>query len=356
MADQDTTSSRRIVQLDGLRAIAVLMVFLGHAFRSRLLWTGVDLFFILSGFLITGILLEQRGKKRWRGYLASFYERRARRILPPYLLFLVLTSMLFGIGWLRRWYLFLFLMNTAPFWSVAKPYYFGLLWTLAIEEQFYLVWPLAVYLLDEVALAWLAGSIVLAAPALRWIATAFFPGHWSIYTSTPFRMDLLAAGALIAIAWRHRRSAVERLGRYGPVLAGLAAAPLLWLSRFSWFQPGTDTVLVNVWLYELSLIGYVGVMGWALSGSAVGALKLRPLVYVGRISYSLYLVHPTALAIVRRHYLHHYTLTAAIALALSFVYAGLSWRFLERPLLQRRRQEAPPGTKSGSIPLGAPTL
>src|SRR5579859_1686199 len=289
MTDKNTNSSGRIVQLDGLRALAVLMVFLGHAFRSQLLWTGVDLFFILSGFLITGILLQQRGKRFWSGYLASFYERRARRILPAYLLFLVLTSILFGIGWLHRWYLFFFLMNTAPFRSLVKPYSVGVLWSLAIEEQFYLLWPLAVYLLDEAALAWLAGGLLVAAPMLRGIATASFTAHWTIYTATPFRMDLMAAGALIALAWRRHRSVVEHVGRYGPLLAGLAATPLLLFSWYPWFQPAADTVLVSVWLYELTLIGYVGILGWALSGRGIGFLKLRPLAYVGRISYSLYL-------------------------------------------------------------------
>jgi peptidoglycan/LPS O-acetylase OafA/YrhL len=73
---------KRIVQLDGLRAIAVLMVFFSHSFRTPLLWSGVDLFFLLSGFLITGILLEQRKRRSLSDLLASFYRRRIRRILP----------------------------------------------------------------------------------------------------------------------------------------------------------------------------------------------------------------------------------------------------------------------------------
>lgn len=343
------------MQLDGLRGVAVLMVFLNHTFRSPLLWSGVDLFFILSGFLITGLLLEQRGKRFWSGYLASFYQRRARRILPPYLLFLVFTSVLFGVGWARHWYLFLFLMNTAPLATMARTYPVGVLWSLAIEEQFYLVWPLAVYLLDEEALAWLAGALVLAAPVLRGIATAFFRGHWAIYTATPFRMDLMAAGALIALAWRRHRSTVERLGRYGPALAALAATPILLFSWHPWFQPAADTVFGNVWLYELTLIGYVGLLGWALSERSIGFLKLRPLVYVGRVSYSLYLVHVAMLTILRRH-LHHQVITAAIALALSLIYAGLSWRFLERPLLERRRSQPPLGKEAATIPLAARPL
>jgi peptidoglycan/LPS O-acetylase OafA/YrhL len=335
MQGEDKIDTARILQLDGLRAFAVLMVFVNHAFRSQLLWSGVDLFFILSGFLITGILVERRGQTTLNQYLVSFYERRARRILPPYLALLGLTSIVFGIGWIRHWYLFVFLMNTAPFLELARPYSLGVLWSLAVEEQFYFLWPFAVYLLNETALASLAGSLVLTAPLLRWIATAYFPGHWHVYTSTPFRMDLLAAGALLALVWRRRRAAIERFGGYGLVLACLAAIPLLLFSRYPWFQPAANSILVNVWLYEIILFGYVGVLLWALSGRVVGILKLRPLVYVGRISYTLYLVHETVITVVRDH-LHHYLPGTPIALAISLLFAAVSWHCLESPILQGR--------------------
>jgi peptidoglycan/LPS O-acetylase OafA/YrhL len=326
----------RILQLDGLRAFAVLMVLLSHAFRSQLLWSGVDLFFILSGFLITGILVERSRQTNLSKYLASFYERRARRILPPYLALLGLTSIIFGIGWIRHWYLFVFLMNTGHFLELGRHYSLGVLWSLAVEEQFYLVWPFAVYLLNEAALAWLAASLVLTAPLLRWIATAYFPGHWDIYISTPFRMDLLAAGALLALVWGRRRAAIERFGGYGRVLACLAAIPLFLFSRYPWFQPGANSILVNVWLYEIILFGYVGVLLWALSGRAVGILKLRPLVYVGRISYTLYLVHETVMTVVWNH-VHHHLAGTAIAAAISLFVAAVSWHYLESPILQGRR-------------------
>jgi peptidoglycan/LPS O-acetylase OafA/YrhL len=327
--------ARRIVQLDGLRAFAVLMVFFSHAIHSQLLWTGVDLFFVLSGFLITGILLEQR-EQPLGGYLGAFYRRRMRRIVPPYLLFLVLTSVLFGTGWLRHWYLFLFLMNTNAFMDLSSHYSVSVLWSLAVEEQFYLLWPFAVYLLDESALAWLAGGLTLTAPLLRWAATVFIPGHGPVHFSTLFRMDLLAVGALIALFRRQRGAAFERFAFYGLLLAAAAATPLLLFSRYPWFQPAADSVLVNVWLYELSLIMYAGIVLWALSGRWAGILMLRPLVYVGKISYSFYLVHLTILTLVRNQ-LPHYS--AAVALAGSLLYAALSWRFLEWPILRAGKPE-----------------
>ena len=348
------TDAKRIVQLDGLRAIAVFMVFCSHSFGFPLLWAGVDLFFVLSGFLITGILLEQRRQKTWSSYLALFYQRRIKRILPPYLLFLGLTSILFGIGWMHHWYLFVFLMNTASFKELSYRYSLAVLWSLAVEEQFYILWPFAVYWLSETALAWLAGALVLVAPLLRWGATIFFPGHWPIHTSTPFRMDLLAIGALIALAWRHYRTALEQLSAYGLLLTAISVCCLLLFSRYPWFQPGANTVSANVWLYELSLLGCAGAVLWALGGRGIGMLKLTPLVYLGRISYSFYLVHFTVISVIRNH-LHHVLLARALAFAVSFIYAALSWRLLERPTLYGACQSSQSnGGKGKGIGAGRP--
>jgi peptidoglycan/LPS O-acetylase OafA/YrhL len=222
-------------------------------------------------------------------------------------------------------------MNTGPFGQLAHQYPVGILWSLAVEEQFYAVWPFAIYLLEETALAWLAAGLVLAAPLLRAISAAFFRGHWHVYSLTPFRMDLLAAGALIGIVWRNHRTTVETRGRYGLLIASLAVTPLLLLSRYPWFQPRAETVLVDVCVYELSVIGCVGILLWALSGWGVGILTLRPMVYMGRISYTFYLVHSAAITILHKYSQHDPTF---IALAASLVYAVLSWHLMERPILK----------------------
>src|SRR3981189_3153154 len=130
--------AKRIGQLDGIRAIAISVVFLHHAFQIKLLWMGVDLFFILSGFLITGILLKHKEQSLGR-YFGHFYARRARRILPPYCLLLLVTSLLFGVAWARHWYFYLFLMNLVPALHIPHQMALSLLWSLAVEEQFYLV-------------------------------------------------------------------------------------------------------------------------------------------------------------------------------------------------------------------------
>src|SRR3977135_195463 len=111
---------KRIDQLDGIRALAICAVFIHHAFHAKLLWAGVDLFFVLSGFLITGILIQKK-QLPVREYLYGFYERRARRILPPYVLLLVLTSILFGLAWAKHWYLYVFLMNVSVAFGIDRP-------------------------------------------------------------------------------------------------------------------------------------------------------------------------------------------------------------------------------------------
>jgi peptidoglycan/LPS O-acetylase OafA/YrhL len=328
----------RILQLDGLRAVAVLIVFASHVLHTRSLWSGVDLFFVLSGFLITGILLQERREHRWKEYSSTFYSRRARRILPSYFMFLVLTSVLFGVGWLRHWYLLAFLMNTKSLLHFAGNYSQGVLWSLAVEEQFYLLWPVAVYLLCEAAIAWLAFGLVVAAPALRWMATAIFPNHWDIYSGTPFRMDLLAAGALIALAWRHNPSSIKRFGVHGLSFAVVVAIPLCLLSAHPWLQPGANTVLANVWLYELTMLVYAGVLLWALSGRLVGFLKWGPLVYLGRISYTVYLVHAAAIAEMRKQIGHSHVATL-LALGATILYAAISWHFMEQPILRGGKRQ-----------------
>ena len=93
--------AKRIEQLDGIRTVAIAAVFIHHTLHVKLLWMGVDLFFILSGFLITGILIGNKSQSIGR-YFGHFYERRARRILPPYALLLVVTSVIFGLAWAHQ--------------------------------------------------------------------------------------------------------------------------------------------------------------------------------------------------------------------------------------------------------------
>src|SRR6201996_3771215 len=196
-----------IPQLDGLRACAILGVFLYHSplhFKGG--WAGVDLFFVLSGFLITRILVSHR-EMPIKQYFGTFYMRRARRILPPYIALMVVVSLLFGFSWVPTWYAYLGAMN---FPRVGPPE-LSMLWSLAVEEQFYLFWPFVVLFFPRRRLAWVAVSLILTAPLLRAIATPLLTDHWAIYKQTPFRMDCLATGALIGILWDSHAAKIRRI-------------------------------------------------------------------------------------------------------------------------------------------------
>jgi peptidoglycan/LPS O-acetylase OafA/YrhL len=319
---------KRIPQLDSVRAIAILAVFFHHALKIKMMWMGVDLFFILSGFLITGVLLSAK-HRTLSGFFAHFYARRARRILAPYVLWLIVASLFIGVAWMRQWYLYILLTNLIIPLHIPHPIAFDPLWSLAVEEQFYLAWPFAVYFLSERRLRNLSILLIVLAPVLRDLI--HFSEHWPIYTLTPFRMDLLAAGALLWLEWERNRAGIERWGaKIGAVLAVLGFAGLGLLGHLHISTYGNSRI-GNVLVYEFSLFICLGFMLYALSGWRVGWLRLRPLRYLGQISYSMYLVHLGMITLVFTRL--QGVAGAALALALTIGYAALSWRFIESPLL-----------------------
>ncbi|MGH9520852.1 MAG: acyltransferase family protein [Terriglobales bacterium] len=322
---------KRIPQLDGVRALAILAVFVHHALHVKLLWSGVDLFFILSGFLITNVLLEAKHHSLG-GYFAHFYSRRVRRILAPYLLTLLVASLFVGLAWTRHWYFYLLFTNFLRPLHIALPVAFEPLWSLAVEEQFYLLWPLAVYFLSERHLRRLCLALILAAPVLRGLF--HFSAIWPIFMLTPFRMDLLAAGGLLCLVWREKP---ERFARRGPGLAaaflcfGLVTLAVLGRLHITWTG---NTRAGNVLIYEATLSICLGFLLYALSGWRVGWLCWPPLRYIGKISYTMYLVHLGILNLLEPR-LHGLAL-AAVALAITVAYASVSWFLMERRLLQHK--------------------
>ena len=151
-----------------------------------------------------------------------------RRILFPYLLLLVVSSLLFGTAWVKHWYWFAFFAtNIAGMLNQSGHESLGPLWSLAVEEQFYLVWPLVVIMASPRMLLRLSIAVFLAAPILRGVATPWFPNNTAIYCMTPLRMDLLlASGAIIAWVYRWNRPLLSR-SRILPHLALAGAAGLV---------------------------------------------------------------------------------------------------------------------------------
>ncbi len=376
--------------LDGLRGVAVLLVLAFHLAHidgeggigerfllgaTRAGWAGVDLFFVLSGFLITGILLDARGGQ---GYFRAFYARRVLRIFPLYyaylaVLFLVVPRILPSLdvkpetqGWLWTYLGNVLFAREGGFH--ASPYT-GHFWSLAVEEQFYLAWPLLVWMLPRRALAGLCAALVALAFAVRFGIHRTTFNATAAYVLTPARMDALSLGALVAIARREpgwwpwaRRAAPWALA------ASAAAVAAVWIRQGGCC--GGDPV-VQVWAFGPLALGFAAVLVLALGGEGRGRLAAalsRPgLRAAGKYSYGLYVLHyPIFLAIegagltsaVLAGALHSRLLGilafALIAGGATVAAALASWRFLERPFL-RWKDAVPYGRPAAGAAPGAST-
>jgi peptidoglycan/LPS O-acetylase OafA/YrhL len=317
-------SGTRVPALDGLRGIAILLVVVFHhtlmrqetlfdriyVNLARLGWTGVDLFFVLSGFLITGLLYDTRSGPH---YYRTFYVRRVLRIFPLYYLFLVYVLHIAPALWpdtplaemARRamaerseaWY-WLYLQNL-PFaldGTLGHPN-LAVTWSLAIEEQFYLLWPLVIASGSRRSLMWTTGALMIAAPAIR-VALVAGGAHWVTPYVLPFaRMDALAAGAFVALAMRGGPEAASRLRAAARIVAAAAAAALLAI----WYLEDpldngdqTEPLMLTAGCSVLA-IGFAAVVaivaGAPTDSPAARVLGSRPLRALGRYSYALYLFH-----------------------------------------------------------------
>jgi peptidoglycan/LPS O-acetylase OafA/YrhL len=383
-------------ELDTLRGVAILAVVFYHGFSqcdatglpgilpgivraffaaTRFGWLGVNLFFVLSGFLITGILLESKGTPR---YYKSFYVRRALRILPAYLLLLLLLLLLPRIGivdhrisWSFVGLSLIYLSNVTNFFGVAMQY--GPLWSLAVEEQFYLLWPAAVRNLSQRALAFCALAVFLGCPLLRAIAFAY--GHPAEVWYTWMVADGLASGSLLAISSRtiltDRRSM-----KWFSALCITASLLLIALgARFGTLSPVPPTTLLGASLrWTLFNVLFTGMLGTALLLGASGWARIvrRPVLqFFGGISYGLYLIH-TLVFEVTGHFVVPVVMRLArfrvqgdaalplilmrflVGAAAATLIAFLSRRYFEEPFLKLKDKWAAATVESAPLPNKAP--
>jgi len=336
--------------IDGLRAIAILSVIVNHAFPSALPggFVGVDIFFVISGYLISRHIMEELATGSFR--LRNFYARRVRRIFPA-LILVMLSSLL--AGWVMLTpeeyeklgrHVFagsLFLSNILSwreagyFDSAAATKPMLHLWSLGIEEQFYIVWPLAlalVWRLRQALLPWrVAGLMALSLVwSLYTVSHDVVADFYSLFT----RFWELALGAVVAWLALHRPemglTQRQRLPWVGLMMI-LAASVLV--PRDGWF-PGAWALLPTVGAGLLIHAGLDATVNQRL-------LALRPMVWVGLISYPLYLWHWPLLTFARILQAHVPSTVVVLGLVLmSFVLAWLTWRFVEKPIRSAPRSRA----------------
>ncbi|MDX8439874.1 acyltransferase family protein [Mesorhizobium australafricanum] len=342
----------RDLQLDALRALAVTLVLYSHFFApggtSFLGHLGVRLFFVLSGFLITRLLLEARDADQFAAgpALRSFYARRAIRIFPPY--FAVLALVWFTDLEQARSSLAWHALYLSNFWYAHRnewtPWLLCHLWSLSIEEQFYVAWPLIVLLAPRRRIEAITIGVIAFSLAYRF--------YWPIAANPalardllpPASMDALACGALLAVR-RARGADAPRWVRFG--WPAFAAVFLLVV----WSDPGpADSAwewprwaLVQV-LPLVPLMAIVAACSNGLGGRLGRLAELPPLLFLGRISYGVYLYHAILLAYVVKaqpwiplNVSEEGPGRFLVAGAATLIAASLSWVLFEKPLNSLKR-------------------
>lgn len=360
--------ARRIPELDGVRGLAILLVLTLHyvvelailnvkaewqvksLLLFRLSWSGVDLFFVLSGFLIGGILIDA---KYADGYYRTFYFRRLYRIVPLYAILLAIFVVgVYGVPRAAKplaelfndripiWSYPLFLQNV--FMTLRHSHGSGLMgvtWSLAVEEQFYLLLPFAVRRLSRTGIVGLASGMIVVAPILRMILERHGVNGLAMYTLLPCRSDALGFGLLVAIACRNQTAwtwlASHRRYVYA-VFAVLGSGVLVWILRdlqlgYTWMAAFYTSILVLV----------------VVTPGRIERLVFRSFVLsrLGTVAYAVYLFHPGILR------LYHYAFFGAVpsihdlptfcvtllSLGTVLLLSAISWQVLEKPLIQRAR-------------------
>ena len=395
-------SGRKLQSLDGLRAAAILLVIFHHvwlppdnlflsvagAYLSAG-WMGVDLFFVLSGFLITGILLDSRESSN---YFKGFYARRALRIFPLY--YLALTALiLMGEVFTRmhlpaasqvaselpapqdRWLYYSYLTNWVGLWKTPwRASMTGHFWSLAVEEQFYLVWPLIVWIAKPRATRWIAVILAVVAAAVRYVWFSHTGPQVAIALATVTRMDSLFCGALAASLYRDRH-AMAKIRRWLPWVSLLCVGGFVNMITLMLLFPAKMAALIfgnlaatGSYLDAITLLAQRG--GYSILAVGFGALVLwcadsegeptwtqrvlrtQPLGTIAKYSYGMYVFHVPILEMLGIYVVAnlraagHYGMWTcfvliAILLVATFVVSALSYELFEQKILSYKRYFEP---------------
>ncbi|BCA94969.1 hypothetical protein TUM19329_13300 [Legionella antarctica] len=369
--------SKYIPELDGIRGYACLSVFFAHCcmglikpnlkflynieqFTNALLLGGVDLFFVLSGFLIGGILIDSRGSSH---YFKRFWIRRIARIFPVLYALLasyciaLIVSANFDLPILNKW---LLADPKPPLWTYATflqsfhiaaggyggPRWVGITWSLAIEEQFYFLFPLAVYFLSKRSLLFIVFAGIIIAPILRDVFERLY-GYWyAPYVLLPSRVDGLMFGVLVAIIIRNA-SALEQAFKFRRLLDVVAIAIVYLIAtshpilRQIWTPPlgGDFPPLKQTCLAILSSILILRVFLYR-KNTANFIWRWRLLALFGLISYPLYMYHQAINGLIHGYFFgdepvissYSQLLASIPVMVLSILLATISYIWMEKPI------------------------
>ena len=358
-------SRGHIPALDGLRGTAALVVIGYHIFPNhvRFGWIGVDLFFVLSGFLITGILLDSKGSTN---YYKNYLAKRALRIFPLYYFFLIVFfGVFYWTGYsnsiddydylssIQSWY-WLYIQNWRVFFDPLYPGedIISHFWSLAIEEQFYIFWPIVIYLIPfrrviPVCLALIGISIA----SRLYMYYGLDMDFMKVYFFTAGHLDVLAVGAILAVMVR-REDLMVYLAKYilwVVIISGGAVLGIgVWNQSFAieHFTPYGFTVLA---------IFFGSVLVLALAPHRYNFLKWvmesKPLTFFGKYSYGLYVYHVPVLRIcmVELKGVVSRQVMLVIAFVLSILVAYLSYHLLEKHFLKLKSKFKSPGHEPGKV-------
>ncbi len=373
---------RHMPSLDSIRGAAVLMVIFFHGFGGfpweRLLGSagglllqslvacgrfGVGVFFVLSGFLITGLLMEARQRS---DFYRNFYIRRVLRILPIYLVVLAILKIWHVVDFRFVAAAVLFLANFSRLFGAPLNEY-GSLWSLAVEEHFYLLWPTCVRRLRERTLVRLLLLVLVGEPLLRLLG-AYFSAHLDIHYKTPFVLDFIAYGALLSLMIRSGSIHLGNARRIGGTIMGISSGLALLVIFLSAFRqsPALDALADLPFVWGTCGAILVGLLRDHARFAATGRTDARGILpFYGYISYGLYLINVLVYEKVGGAFVHmlppavssRMTVYAAVALLCIAVSTGLAYlsrRYFEAPLLQLKdkwkdRFAQPTASRSASV-------
>lgn len=334
-------------ELDGVRAVAALLVMLLHFFNGNtgnsfiaLLCkkvfligeVGVTLFFVLSGFLITRILLVSKHEKN---YFSYFYIRRTLRIFPLYYLFLIIYYLLMPFlipinsdGGIYYWFYLQDLAITFQ-WITNGPIYF---WSLAVEEHFYLFWPLIIWYFKNKQIVFIVFAILLL---------AFFVRLWLLFIhKEPFyftfsRIDELSIGALLAIQEAEKKWTIKSKNKFLLIFVCITIPFIVLFTKFS----GLANPVIQVVKFIFMAFASYGLIGYIINANKDNLLKKilksKPFLFTGKISYGLYVYHSLCFTIMDKYFpINSLGLRFLISFSFCFIIASLSYYLFERFFLK----------------------